>query len=117
MSDPLRPHGRRGPHGSSVHGDSSDKNTAVGYHALLQGIFPTQGSNPPLLCLLHWQVSSLPLSHQGVKVYFSPVFYQGDYLWSGSFLCGKIQELGSFHFVNYIVCPPLSRSLESSLFS
>ena len=25
------------------------------------GIFPTQGSN---LCLLHWQVDSLPLSHQ-----------------------------------------------------
>ena len=27
----------------------------MGYHALLQGIFPTQGSNPQLLCLLHWQ--------------------------------------------------------------
>ena len=32
----------------------------MGYHALLQGIFPTQGSNPQLLCLLHWQVGSLP---------------------------------------------------------
>ena len=32
--------------GSSVHGDSPGKNTGVGYHALLQGIFPTQGSNP-----------------------------------------------------------------------
>ena len=29
-------------------------------HALLQGIFPTQGSNPCLLHLLHWQVGSLP---------------------------------------------------------
>ena len=28
--------------GSSVHGDSPDKNTGVGYHALLQQIFPTQ---------------------------------------------------------------------------
>ena len=27
--------------------------------ALLQGIFPTQGFNPRLLCLLHWQVGSL----------------------------------------------------------
>ena len=27
---------------SSVHGDSPGKNTAVGCHALLQGIFPTQ---------------------------------------------------------------------------
>ena len=33
----------------------------AGHHALLQGIFPTQGSNSHLLCLLHWQVSSLPL--------------------------------------------------------
>ena len=33
---------------SSVHGDSPGKNTGVGCHALLQGIFPTQGSNPGL---------------------------------------------------------------------
>ena len=31
--------------GSSVHGDSPGKTTAVGCHALLQGIFPIQGSN------------------------------------------------------------------------
>ena len=38
------------PLGSSVHGDSLGKNTEVGCHALLlQGNFPTQGSN---LCLL-----------------------------------------------------------------
>ena len=42
--------------------DSPGKNTRVGCHFLLQGIFPTQGSYP---CLLHWPVSSLPLSHQG----------------------------------------------------
>ena len=35
--------------------DSPSKNTGVGCHFLLQGIFPTQGSNPSLLCLLHWQ--------------------------------------------------------------
>ena len=34
--------------GSSVHGDSPGKNTGVGCHALLQAIFPTQGSNPGL---------------------------------------------------------------------
>ena len=33
----------------------------MGFHALLQRIFPNQGSNPHLLCLLHWQASSLPL--------------------------------------------------------
>ena len=41
--------------------DFSGKNTEIGHHFLLQGIFLTQGSNPPLL---HWQVDSLPLSHQ-----------------------------------------------------
>ena len=30
------------PPGSSVHGDSPGKNTGVGCHVLLQGIFPTQ---------------------------------------------------------------------------
>ena len=34
--------------GSSVHGDSSGKNTEVVCHALLQGILPTQGLNPGL---------------------------------------------------------------------
>ena len=33
--------------------DSPGKNTRVGCHAFLQGIFPTQGSNPCLPCLLH----------------------------------------------------------------
>ena len=37
----------------------------VGCHFLLQGIFPTQGSSLHLLCLLHWQVNSLLLSHLG----------------------------------------------------
>ena len=34
------------PPGSSVYGDSPGKNSGVGCHALLQGIFPTQASNP-----------------------------------------------------------------------
>ena len=43
--------------------DFPDKNTGVRCHfLLLQGIFPTQGSN---LCLPHSQAHSLPLSHQG----------------------------------------------------
>ena len=37
------------------------KNTRVGCHFLLQGIFPIQGSRPSLLHHLHWQVDSLPL--------------------------------------------------------
>ena len=50
------------PPGSLRQWDSPGKNTAVGCHFLLQGIFPTQGSNLWLLCLLHWQVDSLPLA-------------------------------------------------------
>ena len=36
------------PPSSSARGDSPSKNSGVGCHALLQGIFPTQGSNPGL---------------------------------------------------------------------
>ena len=41
---------------SSVHGDSPGKNTGVGCHVLLQGVFPTQGSNP----VSHIAANSLP---------------------------------------------------------
>ena len=51
--------------GSSVHADSPGKSTGVGCHGLLQGIFPTQGLSPCLLCLLHWQANSLPLVPPG----------------------------------------------------
>ena len=34
--------------------DFPGKNTGVGCHFLLQGIFPTQALNLCLLCLLHW---------------------------------------------------------------
>ena len=48
--------------GSSVHRDSPGRNTGVGCHALLQGIFPTQESNPGLL---HCRQILYQLSHQG----------------------------------------------------
>ena len=41
--------------------NTAGKNTEVGCHFLLHEVFPIQGSNPPLLCLLHWQAISLPL--------------------------------------------------------
>ena len=53
---------------SSVRGDSPGKNIGVGCHALLQRIFPTQGSNPGLphhrqiVCLLSYQVLLFSLS-------------------------------------------------------
>ena len=45
--------------------DSPAKNTGVGCHFLLQGIFPTQGSSPHLLHVLHWLEGSLPLVPPG----------------------------------------------------
>ena len=48
--------------GSSVHEIPKGKNTGVGCHFLLQGIFATQGSNP---ALQHCRWSLYHLSHQG----------------------------------------------------
>ena len=48
------------PH--SVCGNSPGKNTGVGCHVLLQGIFPTQGSNPGLH---HWRRILHHLSQKG----------------------------------------------------
>ena len=47
------------PPGSSDHGIFLGNNTGVGYDSILQVIFLTQGSNPCLLSLLHWQADSL----------------------------------------------------------
>ena len=50
MFDSMWPYvGRQFP----WYGDSLGKNTGLGYHTLLQGILPTQGSNLSLLHLLH----------------------------------------------------------------
>ena len=52
--------------GSFCPWDFTGKNNGMDCHFLLQRIFLTHGSNP---CLLHWQVDSLPLSHQGATHY------------------------------------------------
>ena len=59
------------PTGSSVHGILQTR--IPGCPHLLQGIFPTQGSNPRLLCLLHCRWILYPLSHLGNpgKLYLS----------------------------------------------
>ena len=57
----LRPHGLQ-PARPLCPWDFSGKNTGVGCHFLLQGIFPTQEWN---LCLLHQEVDSLLLNHLG----------------------------------------------------
>ena len=47
--------------GSLCPSDSPGENTGVGYHALLLGIFPTQGWNLRFLYFLHWQEGCLLL--------------------------------------------------------
>ena len=61
---------------------SPGKNTRVGCHFLLQGIFPTPELNLHLMHLLHWKADSLPLSHQG-----SPTLYQ----WEGLYLLLSVE--------------------------
>ena len=53
------------PPGSSTHKNFPGRNTGVGCHFLLQGIFPTPGLNPRLLHLLHGLVGSLRLVPPG----------------------------------------------------
>ena len=61
VSDSLRPRGLQ-PARPLCPRDSLGKDTGVGCHALLQGIFPTQGLNPGLP---HCRRILYHLSHQG----------------------------------------------------
>ena len=56
----------------SVHGDAPGKNTRVGCHALLHGIFPTQGLSPGLP---HCKGIPYSRSHQGstIELWFTCV--------------------------------------------
>ena len=62
MSDSLQPYGLK-PVMLLYPWKSPSKNSGGGCQFLLQGIFPTQGSNPCLLHLLQRQVASLPVHH------------------------------------------------------
>ena len=85
MSDSLRPHG--------LHPvrllefclwNFPGKNTGAGCHFLLQRIFPTEGSNPHLLCLLHgrqilyhWATWEAHISVCGYIFFFIFLFHYG----------------------------------------
>ena len=89
--------------GSSVHGDSPGKNTGAGCHALLQGIFPTQGSNPGLP---HCRWILYHLSHQGspslkiISCQFS-LCYCSNILHKVPYLC--MCQVHSVYSVHYFV--------------
>ena len=92
------------PPGSSGHG----KNTGVGCHALLQGIFQAQGLNSRFLHLLHWQASAtweawcLPQSDQLVMSATE---------WSISDVCHWLRKEESTHKLMRI---PIHRTKPSS---
>ena len=65
MSDFLQAHGLYSPW------NSPGQNTGVGSHSLLQGIFPTQGSNPGLL---HCRQILYQLSHKGKYSFYLFIF-------------------------------------------
>ena len=71
MSDSLQPHGLK-PTGLFCPWNSPGKNIGVGILFLLQGIFPTQDSNPGLP--LHRQIL-YQLSHQGNPIILKWVAY------------------------------------------
>ena len=80
--------------------NAPDKNTGVGCYTLLQGIFPTQGLNPHLLCLLHWQAGSLPLVPPGksshtyiwIRSPSNPTYIQTGYHQKKKFTNNKCQR-------------------------
>ena len=81
------------------------KNTGVGCHFLLQGIFPSQGPSPHLL---RWQVDSLWLSHLG-SLYAMQLVISGDNCprnWRTPFRSNFIS-----------VCSPLAHSASATVAS
>ena len=77
VSDSLLSHGLR-PTRLLCPWNSPGKNTGVGSHSLLQGIFPTHKSN---LHLLHWQADPLPLEPPGKPSLFMTHSSIGLDLW------------------------------------
>ena len=77
---------------------SPGKNTGVGCHSLLQGIFPTQESNPGLL---HYKQILYQLSYQGSCFHFFP-FYVLQSDWTGCY------DLNFFLMLSFKTAFPLS---------
>ena len=89
----------------------------MGCYFLLQGIFMNQGSNLHLLHFLHWQVYSLPLSHQGVQFSHS-VMFNSVIKWTAAHLASliitnsqsllKLKSIKSMRPSNHLIlCCPL----------
>ena len=92
------------------------KKSASGCHLLLQGILSTQRSNPCLLCLLHWQMGSLPLEPPGKpkQLYFENLIkfifiitYVTEYLKTMLKKCSMIPKKNIISLIYYkalVIC-------------
>ena len=106
VPDTLQPRGLQ-PTGLLCPWNSPGKNIGVGCHALLQGIFPTQGSNPGLP---HCWWILYHLNHQGSPVLCSNVCLNND-VEILTWVCFLKNRLGVFHGE----VPELSETSESLL--
>ena len=125
------------PPGSSIHGDSPGNNTGVGCHALLQGIFPTQGSNPGLP---HCRRILYHLSHQGSPISPKELSFESwawislavqwlrlhwtiqrtqvqSLVWELRSTCRQVQLKNKIQFLNYIFEPQAFLPDRAALFS
>ena len=80
----VQPH-RRQPTRLPRPWDSPGKNITVGCHFLLQGIFPTKGSNP---CLQHWQAKDAGVGcHSLLQGIFPTQGWNPHWHWQALQLC------------------------------
>ena len=73
------------------------------------GALPTQGLNLSHLCLLHWHVNSLPLSHQGrlkVKVNSLSRIRLFATPWTVAYQAPLSMEFPRQEYWNELPCPP-----------
>ena len=75
------------PPDSSVHAILQTRIIGVDCHALLQGIFPIQGSKS--FCPLHWQMGSLPSVPLGKPLISTYCLVSVQWHWAGSTTPGK----------------------------
>ena len=86
---------------TSFHGDSPSNNTGVGSHALLQGIFSTQRSNP-----------GLPLKKEfiGPGLHLRPVHAQPPFQWTLN------SVFSAYENSNRRIRPPQDGNLEDRIY-
>ena len=94
--------------GSEIQWDFPGKNPGVGCHLLLQGIFPTQGLNLCLLCLLHCQQTLYWLSRRGSHIKHVNIV-GGAWIWnpeelSLNCICHFFKKLENNYFINKMLC-------------